>query len=180
MAERRPQRRPVRATSAWTTLLCSAALSATPGAAVADEREWVVVAEPTFGVYRGPIDGEDTAAVGGGGALAGWIGLTPAAWLFASAGVAAHSDGAPVIGEAVGGVVLALDVLRAIPFLDLGIGGTLVDAEPVPVLRVGLGLDYLVTPRAFVGLVARYRPSFGRGGEDWWTISLRLGWRDEL
>ena len=77
-------------------------------------------------------------------------------------------------------LALALDVLRAIPFVDPGIGGTLVDSEPVPVLRVGVGLDYLVSSHLVVGAAARYRPSFGRGGEDWWTLSLRLGWRDEF
>lgn len=167
----------MRASSAWVALL-SLMLPAT--AARADEREWLLVLEPTLAVYQTTAGGQDTTAVGAGGSAVAWFGLTSAAWLFASVGAAAHVDEAPVVGEAVGGLALALDVLRAVPFVDVGLGGSLVDGEAVPVLRLGVGLDYLVTSHVLVGAVARYRPAFGRGDEDWWTVSLRLGWRDEL
>ncbi len=170
----------MRAMVPWAALLFLAPALVSAGPAWADEHEWLLVAEPTFGVYHGPVAGEQVTAPGGGGALAAWLGVTSAAWLFASAGAYVHSDDAPVVGEALGGLALALDVLRAIPFAEVGIGGTLVEGEPVPVLRVGLGLDYLVTSSFVVGAAARYRPAFGRGDEDWWTLSLRFGWRDEL
>lgn len=164
------------------TLACSAlaALAALPSAAWADAGEWLLLAEPTLDVYRGPVDGQDTAAVGGGGSAAAWLGLSTAAWLFVSAGATVHSQGAPAIGEALGGFALALDVLRAIPFVEVGLGATLARGEPLPVLRLGLGLDYLVSPSLFVGLAARYRPVFGAGSEDLWTIALRIGARGEL
>lgn len=165
-----------------SALACSAlaALTALPGAAKADAEEWLLLVEPTLDVYHGPVDGQATTAVGGGGAIAGWLGLSTTAWLFVSAGATVHSQGAPVVGEAVGGFALALDVLRAIPFLEVGLGGTVIRGDPLPVLRLGLGLDFLVSPRTFVGLAARYRPVFGEGGEDLWTLALRIGWRDEL
>jgi hypothetical protein len=171
------ERPAVRATLASSVL---AALAALPTSARADAEEWLVLVEPTLDVYQGAVDGQATTAVGGGGAVAGWLGLTTSAWLFVSAGGTVHSQGAPVVGEAVGGFALALDVLRAIPFLEVGLGATWVRDEPLPVLRLGLGLDFLVSPHTFVGLAARYRPVFGAGGEDLWSIALRVGWRDEL
>ena len=169
----RPSRR--RAASVASGVIW-ATLAAVAGPAQADSGEWALILEPAIGLYR-PTGGD--AQLGAGGDVAAWLGLTTAASLFVSVGGAWVSDGPP-IGEALGGVALALDVLRTIPFLEVGLGAALVDTEVVPALRLGLGADYLLSPRLSIGGVARYRPAFGRGEEDWLTFSLRLGWRGEF
>jgi hypothetical protein len=148
-----------------------------PCPALADEGEWVLALEPEVGVFD-PSGGGDNE-LGAGGQATFWIGLSPASWLFASTGAEVSLTEGPEIGEAVVGAVAALDVLRTIPFLEAGGGLSLVRGEVMPLLRLGLGADYLVSPTFSVGAVVRYRPFFG-DGDQWLTFHLRIALRGEL
>ncbi|MFO0725051.1 MAG: hypothetical protein U1E65_14825 [Myxococcota bacterium] len=154
----------------WAAAACLWAI-AMP--AHADEGEWVLALEPDFGAFS-DVDG---TRIGFGGQASLWLGLTTATWLFVDGGAHRALDGGPTIGETVGGVVVALDVLRTIPFAELGLGADVLPGRVEPVLRLGIGADFLVTPRFSVGVVGRYRPVFGAGGESWYTLSLRIGLR---
>lgn len=156
-----------------------ALLALSPSSAAADEGEWVVSAEPQLGFFTGSARDASTE-LGAGGQASLWLGLSPAAWIFASAGGEASLGEGPSILEAIGGAVVALDVLRVIPFLELGAGADIVGGEVAPLLRLGVGADYLFSPSFSMGVVGRYRPLFGREGEDWVTVSLRLSFRGEL
>lgn len=150
-----------------------------PAFAQADDGEWVLGIEPQVGLFHGAA--EDAAVQPGiGGQLSFWIGLSDAAWLFVAGGAEVSLDGGPTIGEGIAGAVAALDVLRTIPFIELGAGADVIGGELAPLLRLGVGADYLLTPDLSLGAVARYRPLFGREGESWLTFSLRLGFRGDF
>ena len=150
-----------------------------PGFAHADEGEWVLGIEPQLGLFSAAGDDAELQ-LGAGGQLSFWIGLSDAAWLFVAGGVEVGLDGGPTVGEGIAGAVAALDVLRTIPFIELGAGADLIGGELAPLLRLGVGADYLITPDLSFGAVARYRPLFGREGESWLTFSLRLGFRGDF
>ncbi len=157
--------------------LTAALLLSAPAPALADEGEWVLALEPDFGAFTGAIDGGRGTAIGFGGQAAFWLGLTTATWLFVDGGAHQALSGGPLIGETAGGVVVALDVLRTIPFAEIGLGADIRGERVEPVLRLGLGADFLVNKSFSIGLVGRYRPVFGSDGESWYTLSLRIGLR---
>lgn len=154
--------------------LLSAVGPALPGTAIAAEEEWLIAAEPGWSWESGV----DAHRLGGG--LTASLGLSPAAWAFV--GGAARAPISPAAGlgwEAVAGVQLALDVLRTIPFLEVGGGVAGVDDRVGPLLRVGLGADHLLTPNLGVGAVVRVRALAGVDEARGLSLALRLSWRDE-
>ena len=158
--------------------LVLAACLGQPWAAAADDDEWVIAAEPDYALHTAP--GTD-ASHGTGGNLSAWFGVSEAAWLTVSAGAWTYLGevAPPTVFEAVGGLVVALDVLRVIPFLEAAAGANIIDGVPTPVLRVGVGADYLVSEALSIGGVVRYRPLFDTGGDQMVTIGLRVGLRGE-
>jgi len=129
--------------------------------------------------------GSDSDRHGASGTVDVWWGLDDFAWLAASASVAGVVTGPDQPGrvsmEALAGGVLALDILRWVPWTELlvGIGGP-TDALG-PTGRVGLGLDYLLSPRWSIGPAARLRPFPAAEGSDGiFTVQLRLARRFEL
>ncbi len=157
--------------------LVAAALTAHGGAALAGEDEWVVALEPE-GTLLTPHGGSPT--FGAGGQLTAWFGVTEAFWLGAAGGAWVYPDDAApdLVAELVATAVVALDMLRTIPFLEGGLGADLIDGSLSPVLRVGIGADYLVSEDFSVGGVVRYRPVFG-SGEHVVTLGLRFALRGE-
>lgn len=145
-------------------------------AAHAGVDEWLLTAEPGWALLSG-----DEARHGAGGTVSFALGVSPATWLFAAGGAyVVPGDDPTTIVEVVGGLVVALDVLRTVPFLEAAGGLDLLDGTPAPLLRVGVGADYLVSPSFSVGGVVRYRPLFGVESERLLTLDLRLSWRSEL
>lgn len=151
-----------------------------PRSAAAADGEWVIAAEPGYAL----LVSDDVSQHGGGGTASGWLGLTDTLWLGISGGAfaLAKSGSEPAVTpwEAMGGLVAALDVFRWIPYVEgyvglLGQGSTL-----APTLRLGLGIDYLVSPSWFVGAVLRSRPFIDPIANVETTISLRVGVRFEL
>ena len=170
----------MRARSRATAALgCAVALASfAPGRAWADDDEWILGVEPGWSLVTAP--GRD-ARHGGGADLSLWFGVTETTWLFASGG--AHvfgGDESLLLGEALGGLVAALDVLRTIPFVEAA-GGVVLGRDQVePVLRLGVGADYLLTSSLALGVVVRYRPLAGLDADRRVSASLRLSWRAEL
>ena len=158
-----------------TRLVACALCVALPTSASAADDEWILALEPAWGLY----DAQETHH-GVGGQLSGWLGVTDAVWAFASVG-GLYLPGAedPVL-EAGGGVVLALDVYRTIPFIEVAAGLNVLGDRYAPLLRLGVGADYLVTPSVSLGAVVRYRPLFGTlEREGLVSVGVRLGWRGE-
>lgn len=83
-----------------------------------------------------------------------WFGQSQWVWLQAGASGNLTEDGR--LGfELEGGGVVALDVLRWVPWVELGAGAGRSAGRTGFLLRGGLGVDYLLGPNWAVGLAAR-------------------------
>ena len=145
--------RAVRRATAFATL--AAVLSSTP-LAWAGTDEVIAAVEPGVELWTGRAEG--TWAVTGGASA--WVGLTDQLWLAASANGGQVVTGNETFAryEFFGGVVLALDVFRVVPYLEV-LGGVVgAQKQLFPTVRLGFGLDYLIDPEWAVGVVARVRP----------------------
>lgn len=151
-----------------------------PAIAGAAEDELVIAVEPG---YAG-VTAEDTDQHGFGGAGSVWLGLSDELWLAGSVG-AGHARGGEMkdpttFFEVFGGLTVALDVFRTIPFLEAQIGMVATDDSLSPTFRVGLGADYFVTRTISLGLVGRIRPTDDAIGGSVLTVAGRLAIRLEL
>lgn len=142
----------------------------------ADSDEWQVQAGPSWGI----LQSGDGVAHAAGADASFWLGLAGASWLFLSAG-GNHffGDDAFTRFEATGGLVFAFDVFRTVPFLELGVGMEMVDGDPAPIVRGGIGADYLVSKNFGLGAVFRYYPLVERG-DHLFSFGLRVVFRDDL
>jgi hypothetical protein len=148
-----------------------------PSTAWAAEEELVLGIEPGYALLTTPAG----AKHGGVADLSAWLGITETIALAISAGTAAGFSEQDAIIEALGGIVLALDVFRVIPYGEAMIGAYLANDTLAPSYRLGVGADYLISPSFAVGVVARYRglPDM-LGGDGLFTAQLRLALRIEL
>ena len=163
----------------WVLSVSLPGLVAWPGSATAADDELILAVAPGYGLLFG-----DGPRHGAGGTVSGWLGLTDTLWLSLSGSAFAFADGHPEpaggVWEVMGGLVTALDVFRWVPYFEgqvgvVGRGDTL-----VPTARFGLGVDYLLSPSWFVGLVGRVRPLSEPLGTLKTTVSFRAGLRFEL
>ncbi|MCC7385455.1 MAG: hypothetical protein IT384_26635 [Deltaproteobacteria bacterium] len=150
-----------------------------PSAAVADDDEWLLALEPGLGLFSA-ADPAVALRAGLGGEASLWLGVDEAAWIFLSGGAEQSLGDGPAIGEAAAGLALAIDVLRTIPFLEVAGGLGWHSGDLAPLLRLGLGADYLLSPSFSVGGVVRYRPFYGVEGESWLTFHLRFSYRGQF
>lgn len=151
--------------------------------ALAAEGEAVLSASAGHGLL---FEGDRPLVHVPGAEATAWIGLTDSVWLAASSGAAwriGRQDGerfARAMGTAEAGIVVALDVFRTLPFLEL-MGGASLARSVEPTFRVGLGVDYFVSRTLSVGAVLRFRPLWDDVGRtSLFTASLRLATRIEL
>lgn len=153
------------------------ALPSIPSVAFAGEDELVLAIEPAYALLSRPEDSKH----GGGADASVWFGVSETIWLAASGGAFAGFADTSAIGEACGGIALAFDVFRIIPYGEAMIGALFSNGEIAPSLRFAIGADYLISPSLAVGLVARYRPLPDViGGDALVTAGLRLALRYEL
>jgi hypothetical protein len=167
-------------------LFAAFAAAAAEPAAEAAEDELVLGVEPAYAYLSGPPEGLH----GGGGDVTLSYGLTDSIWLSASAGASRQAKHgmrpALTLFEAFGGVTVALDVLRTIPFVEALIGVVLGDPSGdaasalSPTIRIGVGADYLLTRSVSLGGVVRWRPVTDALGGSEVSAHLRLGLRFEL
>jgi hypothetical protein len=99
---------------------------------------------------------------GGGLVLDYRRGVTDVVWLRGSLTGAAlsHEGGTSYLGQGVVGLTYALDILKYVPYVDLGLAATIVgggglDREVHPSIEAGVGLDVLVGRSLSWGPVAR-------------------------
>lgn len=150
-------------------------LLAVPSLASGAEGEVVVAAEPGWAIQSAPARTDHN--FGAGASL--WMGLTDSVWAAASLGFTGPGGDFRSV-EACGGLVLALDVLRIIPFLEAQAGLLASGEETTALVRLGFGADYFLTERLSLGAVARYRPLPSELGDGLLTVQGRLAFRLEL
>jgi hypothetical protein len=108
-------------------------------------------------------------------------GLTDAVSLRASAGGGLYaSDGLAYSGQAVLGITYLFDVLRYVPYANLGVGaivmsGDTIDTTVEPLVELGLGLDILQSRETSWGVQVRYETLTNE--PSYLTAGLRLTWR---
>jgi len=156
-------------------LLICPLLFAIPSLAWGAEGEAVVAVEPGWAIQSAPERTEHTFAAG----ASLWLGLTDSVWAAASLGFTGPGGDFRSV-EACGGLVLALDVLRVIPFLEAQAGLLASGEQTTALVRLGFGADYFLTERLSVGAVARYRPLPSGRGDGLVTVEARLAFRLEL
>lgn len=129
--------------------------------------------------------GGDPPRHGAVGTIDLWWGLDDFAWVAASASTGSLMTGssppARVPAEALVGAAVAIDVLRWVPWTELLVGAAGPIDELRPTGRVGVGVDYLLSPRWAVGPAVRIRPFPSVDGADGlFTVQLRVARRFEL
>ena len=154
------------------------------GAAHAGEDELIVAVEPAYAVLTTSTDAFDSPAHGFGLSASAWIGTPTALWVGASIGGTGHFTDPDNLGsvEVLLGLVYALDVFAAIPFVEAQAGiltSVVGDTGVQPSARFGLGFDYLVTRTMSLGLVARIRPTGSPLGDALITGQIRWAVRLE-
>jgi hypothetical protein len=139
----------------------------------AGEKEWQLALTPAFAMAQaGDGNGGTVNAWGGGAGLDVAYGLNDAIAVRLTGAYSAHALDASAGGpagvlsafHAGAGITYAIDVLRLVPYFDLGVGllGSLrpsahgTDAIYGFGVEIGLGLDYLATRLVSVGFVVRY------------------------
>ena len=148
-----------------------------PSTALAAEDELVLGLEPGYAL----LTTSEGSKHGGTVNLSAWLGITETLALAVTAGGSSGFSERDTIYEALGGVILALDVFRVIPYGEALVGAFLTKDALAPSYRLGVGADYLISPSLAIGLVARYRglPD-ALGGDGVFTAQIRLALRIEL
>lgn len=147
--------------------------------AAADEGETALSGSLSFATFAVP----DHDAVGGALGIDYERGLTRSLWLRASAGGGLYSEDDSLAGSVHGtvGVTYAFDVLKYVPYANLGIGGiyvgggSLEESHLEPLVEIGGGLDILVSRNVSWGLVARFESFLDRTA--FFTAGARLTYR---
>jgi hypothetical protein len=129
-----------------------------------------------------PGDEDSVTARGGGLAMDYAYGWSDDVWLRASAagGYYFLPDGTGLAAGGTVGVTYALDVLRFVPVLELGVGGLWVSGDGIeselkPVVELGIGVHVLRSRGTSWGVVARF-DSFASQAV-FLTLGARFTWR---
>jgi hypothetical protein len=167
-------------------LLVALALTTCASTALAAEGERALSLGVDYSTWTVPQDLPGTqqdTITGQGGALAGdyLYGYDDTLWLRASAhGGAYRALGATSFdGAATVGLRYALDVLRYVPYIDLGAGGSLVGGGKVntafaPVVELGLGVEVLDSRTFSWGVVLRFDAFASQAV--FFTAGARVSW----
>ncbi|MBK8013637.1 MAG: hypothetical protein IPK13_20075 [Deltaproteobacteria bacterium] len=149
----------------------------------AADGEWVLGASAGHSVL---IRGDSRLVHAPTAETAAWLGLTDALWLAASSSAAwrlgslGDDRAARTMGTLEAGIVVALDVFRTMPFLEL-MGGASLGTSVEPTFRVGLGAEYFVSRTISLGGVLRFRPIWEDNGRaSMLTGSIRVSTRFEI
>lgn len=108
--------------------------------------------------------------------------LSEAVWLKVSAGGGGYyDDGNPAFaGYSHVGISYLIDVLKYVPHIDLGVGALAIHAddveEPVlPLIELGVGIDFLTSKKRSYGVFARFESFLGRSA--FYSVGMRTSWR---
>ncbi|MBI2376307.1 MAG: hypothetical protein HYV07_20095 [Deltaproteobacteria bacterium] len=122
-----------------------------PAGAFASPGELILTAE----AGAASMDSGEHVGLGAEAALA--YGAVEAVSFFVFGGGHVVIDADPILTFG-GGVQLALDVLRTVPFFEATFHANARSGELSPGVRIGLGADYFLTPEVSIGLAVRYAP----------------------
>ena len=108
--------------------------------------------------------------------------VTEAVWLKLSAGGGTYyDDGNPAYaGYSHVGISYLIDVLQYVPYIDLGVGVLAVAADDVeepilPLIEIGVGMDFLTSKERSYGVFARFESFLGRSA--FYSVGVRRSWR---
>jgi hypothetical protein len=135
-------------------------VAAAPGQAAADEGENALSVSLNYATYAVPDHNPP-------GAMLGFDyerGFTDTVWLRVSGGGSVFysgEDGASYAGHAVIGLTYAFDVLRYVPYANLGVGAIVIGGGPTEtdvsaLLELGFGLDILHSRSFSYGVQVRF------------------------
>jgi len=108
-------------------------------------------------------------------------GLSDAVWVRGSAGGGLYySDGPAYSGHAIIGLTYAFDVLKYVPYANVGAGAIVVagdefDTEIEPLIEIGAGIDFLRSREFSWGFVVRYETYTHE--TSFVTAGARMTWR---
>jgi hypothetical protein len=140
-----------------------------PARVLAAEGEHALSATPSFARFSfsmerpGQPAPETISGLGGALHVDYEYGLTDTLWLRATLGAGLHrvEDGRARSGLATAGLTYAFDVLRYVPYLNLGAGVLVVDGDGFdrriePLVELGVGLDVLHSRSFSYGVALRF------------------------
>ena len=145
--------------------------------ALADEGESVVSVSLSYATFAIPDHNPSGSVVG----MDYERGITDVLWLRASGGAGVYyADSASYSGHGVVGLTYALDVLKYVPYVNLGVGGIVTtggefDTEVHPLAELGGGLDILHSPNFSYGVQARFESFLTETA--FFSAGVRLSWR---
>ncbi len=152
------------------------------GEALADEGESAFSLNAAVSGFSVP----DHTPVGGTVGFDYERGVTDILWLRASAGGGALYDaGSPAYaGYSEVGITYAIDVLKQVPYINLGIGGVYLQVDEPgedfengvkPLISAGAGVDWHTKRGRSYGIYTRYESFLGRSA--FFTLGARISWR---
>jgi hypothetical protein len=151
-------------------------------AAWADEGEWALSASPSFGTFGVNQGGKQLTASGGLVNFDLEHGVTDALWVRGTVGggVYAGPSGLSWNTTATAGVTYTIDVLRYVPYVNLGIGamalgGGGIDTQVKLLIELGAGLDVIESTKFSWGVAIRF-DSFA-SSVLYFTVGPRVSWR---
>jgi hypothetical protein len=153
-----------------------------PSLAHADEGESALSLNAAFAGFSVP----DHSPAGGSLGFDYERGITDILWIRASAGGAVFADGgSPAYGGySEVGITYVIDILRYVPYINLGVGGVYLQVEEPgddfenglkPLISVGAGVDLLTERGRSYGLFTRYESFLGRSA--FFLAGARMSWR---
>lgn len=149
---------------------------ATP--AIADEGESALSVALTYNTFHIPEHSPSGTGLG----IDYERGVTDVLWLRASAGGGVYFGDEAFAYSSHGtvGVTYALDVIKYVPYVNLGLGGIVITAENIdtdlhPLVELGGGLDVLVSRNLSWGVRARFESYLDRTA--FVSAGARLSWR---
>jgi hypothetical protein len=171
----------VRVRNALLLLSLSLTILAAPPAN-ADEGESAISVSASFAGFSVP----DHSPVGGTLGFDYERGITDVLWLRASGGGGGFSDeGSPAYaGYSEVGITYVIDVLRYVPYVNLGVGGIYMQVEEPgddfenglqPLISIGAGVDILTSRNRSYGVYTRFESFLGRSA--FYSLGARMSWR---
>lgn len=161
------------------SVVCAlAGLAAVAGAARAEEGDRALSVYAGYGTFTATEDLRPEGLVLGTDYERGLS--SSLAWRLSAGGGVYYDVGAAYTGQATIGITYLFDVLKYVPYANLGVGvmlaaGSEIDTELVPLVELGLGLDFLRSREFSWGIQLRFETFANQNS--FATAGLRATWR---
>jgi hypothetical protein len=161
-----------------SAVLAAAIVAGTPSGARAGEDDRSLSVSLSYGLYSIPDHSPSGSVLG----LDYERGFSEALSFRASTGAGVYfaDEGRSYSGHLVVGITYLLDVLKYVPYVNLGVGGILlggggVETDLSALLEMGVGLDVLHSRSFSYGVVVRFESYIQE--TSFFTAGARLTWR---